>query len=74
MKYLFFILIFVLGVQTIQSHDIINEVEKHELLLQGLSSNLSLISTSLNQDDDWVFKNFKDDCINIHSCSGEVAD
>ena len=51
MKYLFFILIFVLGVQTIQSHDKINEVEKQELLIQDLSSNVSLISTSLNDPE-----------------------
>ena len=25
-----------------------------------------------NQDDDWVIKNFKDDCNNIHNCDGEV--
>lgn len=25
-----------------------------------------------NQDDDWVIKNFKDDCNNIHNCNGEV--
>ena len=27
-----------------------------------------------NQDDDLVIKNFRNDCIDIHNCSGEVAE
>ena len=25
-----------------------------------------------NQDDDWVIKNFKDDCIEVHNCNGDL--
>tara|TARA_B110000908_G_C10146240_1_gene399179 strand:- start:75 stop:851 length:777 start_codon:yes stop_codon:yes gene_type:complete len=27
-----------------------------------------------NQDDDWVIKNFKNDCIDIHNCHGDIVE